>query len=302
MIGKGNDCLFPLYLPIEGYHEKIRVRCGHCIYCKMAKAREWSLRLEMESQYWRDLCFVTLTYDNEHLPYHIVSKELICEDVGWSGSDIVDDFYFPSLAYDDLTLFIKRVRKCLDFKIRYYAVGEYGTGATKRPHWHILFFGLPGTVECRRLMEDKWDKGFVKVKPFFPETCVYVAGYVQKKLYGSDRIVYRLPEVMRCSHHLGERWLYDHLDLIDDDHPWIVKNGFKYSIPRQFRKILVKLGRLKETSLLALSQYQMLQYKDLCDDLKSKGLELSEFFDGRWKNALARERRKNNRRDITGDI
>lgn len=300
MIGKGNDCLFPLYLPIPGYHERIRVRCGHCIYCKMAKAREWSLRLEMESQYWNDLCFVTLTYDDDNLPYHIVSKELILDD-GQGRQDVDDDFYFPSLAYDDLTLFIKRVRKCLDHKIKYYAVGEYGT-RRGRPHWHILFFGLPGTDECKRLMESKWNKGFVKVKPFFPETCIYVAGYVQKKLYGKDRIIYRLPEVMRCSQHLGEKWLFDHMSSIDDQHPWIVKGKFKYSIPRQFRKKLVELGRLKETSLLALSQYQMVQYMDLCEDLKLKDIGLSEFFDGRWRNALAKESRKNFKRDLTGDI
>lgn len=301
MIGKGNDCLFPLYLPIEGYSEKLRVRCGHCIYCKMARAREWSLRLEMESQYWKDLCFVTLTYNDENLPYHIVSKELICDEDGFGRYDIVDDFYFPSLAYDDLTLFLKRLRKCLDFKIRYFAVGEYGT-RRGRPHWHILFFGLPGSGVYGRLIQEKWNKGFVDVRPFFPETCVYVAGYVQKKLYGDDRIVYRLPEVMRCSQHLGERWLLDHLSLIDDDHPWIVKDGFRYSIPRQFRKKLVELGRLKETSLLVLSQYQMLQYKSLDDDCKDKNISMSDFFFGRIRNALAKEARKNRKRDITGDI
>lgn len=301
MIGLGNDCLFPLYLPVKHTKHYLRVRCGHCITCKMARAREWSLRLEMESQYWKDLCFVTLTYDDDNLPYHIVSKELICEDIGQSGSDIADDFYMPSLAYDDLTLFVKRLRKCIDFKIRYFAVGEYGT-RRGRPHWHILFFGLPGTDECQRLIQEKWDKGFVKVKPFFPETCVYVAGYVQKKLYGSDRIIYRLPEVMRCSHHLGERWLFDHMNSIDDDHPWIVKDGFKYSIPRQFRRKLVEIGKLKESSQYFLLGLQIEQYQELYKDCEDKGISLSEFFDGRYRNALAKQSRKNFKRDLTGDI
>lgn len=301
MLGLGNDCLFPLYLPIDGYHEKIRVRCGHCVYCKMAKSREWALRLEMESQYWKDLCFVTLTYNNENLPYYIVDKELIQDAPGFGRLDVSDDFYFPSLAYDDLTLFIKRLRKCLDHKIRYYAVGEYGT-KRGRPHWHILFFGLSGTGEVGRLIREKWDKGFVDITPFFPETCSYVAGYVQKKLYGKDRTIYRLPEVMRCSHHLGERWLHDHLNQFDDDHPYISMDGFKYSIPRQFRKILVKLGIFKESSMVLLSLKQKDEYYALEKDCRDKGITLSEFFDGRWRNALAKERRKNSRRDITGDI
>lgn len=300
MLGLGNDCLFPLYIPIDGYHGAIRVRCGHCIYCKMAKSREWSLRLEMESQYWRDLCFVTLTYDNENLPYHIVDKELILDD-GQGRQNSVDDFYFPSLAYDDITLYLKRLRKCLDHPIRYFAVGEYGT-RRGRPHWHILFFGLSGVGDIGRLIKEKWDKGFVDITPFFPETCSYVAGYVQKKLYGRDRSIFRLPEVMRCSHHLGEKWLFDHINEFDDDHPYISKNGFKYAIPRHFRKILVKLGVLKESSMLALSLKQLDEYALLEEDCRNKGITLSEFFDGRWRNALAKDCRKNSRRDITGDI
>ena len=42
-----------------------------------------------------------------------------------------------------LQLFIKRFRKYVsknyNEKIRYYAIGEYGTQSL-RPHWHILFF------------------------------------------------------------------------------------------------------------------------------------------------------------------
>lgn len=301
MIGKGNDCLFPLYLPIEGYDEKLRVRCGHCVTCRMAKAREWSLRLEMESKYWNDLCFVTLTYDNENLSYHIVSKELVLnEEVGQSGFCAADDIYFPSLAYDDLTLYIKRVRKCCDHKIRYFAVGEYGT-RRGRPHWHILFFGLSG-IRDRFLIKEKWDKGFVDISPFFPETCTYVAGYVQKKLYGKDKLIYRLPEVMRCSQHLGEMWLFDHINSFDDDHVFIENRGFQYALPRQFRKILVKLGRIKESSQVLLSEMQRDQYKKLGKSCALEGISVSEFFEGRWKFVLAKERRKNCRRDKTGDI
>ena len=48
------------------------------------------------------------------------------------------------LYYPDLQRFIKRFRKLIsklfpNEKIRYYAIGEYGT-SSYRPHWHILLF------------------------------------------------------------------------------------------------------------------------------------------------------------------
>lgn len=83
----------------------------------------------------------------------------------------------------------------------------------------------------KQLVEKCWNYGFVKVTPFFPETCMYVAQYVQKKLYGDNKDFFRLPEFMRCSQHLGEKWLYDHMKSIDDEHPYISMDGFKYGIP-----------------------------------------------------------------------
>lgn len=54
------------------------------------------------------------------------------------------DVCVPLLYYPDLQRFIKRLRKQLsklfpNEKVRYYAIGEYGT-SSYRPHWHILLF------------------------------------------------------------------------------------------------------------------------------------------------------------------
>lgn len=69
-----------------------------------------------------------------------------------SWYDFVDNNYLglhhsdcvPFLYYPDLQRFIKRLRKLIAKifpyeKIRYYAIGEYGT-SSYRPHWHILLF------------------------------------------------------------------------------------------------------------------------------------------------------------------
>ena len=65
--------------------------------------------------------------------------DYVDSNYGFSHSDCV-----PLLYYPDLQRFLKRLRKYFsklfkDEKIRYYAIGEYGT-SSYRPHWHILLF------------------------------------------------------------------------------------------------------------------------------------------------------------------
>lgn len=301
MIGKGNDCLFPLYLPIENCRDKLRVRCGHCINCKAHKAREWCMRLEMESHYWSDMCFVTLTYSDEYLPRHLIDGHIYFTDEEIGKNPELALLSEPTHNPDHLTLFLKRLRKRLETPCRYFAVGEYGT-RYGRSHLHILFFGIPAGAVTQRLMEKCWTYGFVQVKPFFKETCTYIAGYVQKKLYGKEKYLFKLPEFMRCSHHLGERWLLDNISSIDDEHPYINIGGYKYGLPRQFRKILVSKGKLKEISLLATALIQKQELKTLYEDLDFKDVSYSEFWRHRIKTAVEKQKRKLNSRNKTGDI
>lgn len=87
------------------------VPCGSCIGCRINKTSQWTFRLLLEQKNWDKASFITLTYDDDHLP-----------------SD-------ASLHPEDLTLFWKRLRKNLDGrKIKYFACGEYGD-ATQRPHY-----------------------------------------------------------------------------------------------------------------------------------------------------------------------
>lgn len=46
----------------------IEVPCGKCIGCRLEYARQWSVRLIHEKQFYAESCFVTLTYDDEHVP------------------------------------------------------------------------------------------------------------------------------------------------------------------------------------------------------------------------------------------
>ena len=44
------------------------IPCGKCEGCQVDKANDWSTRAILEASQYKDNCFLTLTYDNEHLP------------------------------------------------------------------------------------------------------------------------------------------------------------------------------------------------------------------------------------------
>ena len=61
-----------------GHGNIIPLPCGKCLACKLSKAREWAVRCVLEASMYEENCFVTLTYDDEHLPTdHLVSRKAI---------------------------------------------------------------------------------------------------------------------------------------------------------------------------------------------------------------------------------
>ena len=51
-----------------GYFKFFEVGCGKCEVCRTEKSKEWAVKAWCEGQMWKNSCFITLTYDNEHLP------------------------------------------------------------------------------------------------------------------------------------------------------------------------------------------------------------------------------------------
>ena len=121
-----------------------------------------------ELQLHDNASFLTLTYDDEHLP----------SDLG--------------LQKQDPTKFLKRLRKEVG-QFRYYLVGEYGD-ENKRPHYHAIIYGLrfDDRYEWMRrngypvyrsdLLESKWTAGYSSVQNVDSGCIRYVARYVHKKL------------------------------------------------------------------------------------------------------------------------
>lgn len=102
----------------------ISIPCGHCPECIAVRQMYLVQRVQMESMK-NYIFFVTLTYDNKHLPVVTTS----------TGFDIR---YFD---IRDLQLLFKDLRNHHSFPrpFRYFAVSELGS-KKGRPHAHILFF------------------------------------------------------------------------------------------------------------------------------------------------------------------
>lgn len=174
---------------VEDY---IEIPCGKCIGCRLQQSREWATRIMLEAQDHDESWFVTLTYDDEHVPELEFAK-----DVDPDTGELLDSGKLLTLCKRDLQLFNKRLRKHFtNDKIRFFACGEYGE-TTARPHYHSIYFGLHITdlqffkmskLGDKYFISDTltrlWGKGHVLLAQVTWESAAYVARYVTKKLTG----------------------------------------------------------------------------------------------------------------------
>lgn len=203
----------------------IDVPCGHCIECRLKYSRDWATRMMLEAQYHESSYFVTLTYDDLHVPKSY-----------YPDLDTGEAIPSLTLVKKDLQGFIKRLRRRLEYlkrpQIRFYGCGEYGT-STHRPHYHIVVFGLclddleqlkvssQGFPYYRsKLIEECWPFGFSMVCDVSWDTCAYVARYVTKKWTGDYKDFYStfniLPEfsLMSLKPGIARRYFDEHKDDI----------------------------------------------------------------------------------------
>lgn len=159
----------------------LNLPCGRCIGCRIDRSRQWAARCVHEAQLHSSNAFITLTYDDLHLPK------------------------LGSLRKSDFQNFMKRLRKQFfsyyadDFnysKIRYYMCGEYGERFS-RPHFHACIFGFdfpdkyiwkesPSGSKLYRspFLESIWTFGHSSVGDVTFESAAYVARYILKKFNG----------------------------------------------------------------------------------------------------------------------
>jgi len=231
----------------------LQVPCGNCIVCREEQARQSAVRITHEAQTHEESSFLTPTYNDANIPP------------------------YGSLRYEDLTKFLKRLRKHLG-PIRYYAVGEYGDESL-RPHYHICLFGHAFT-EGRVIVQEKphlqweqewltrcWGLGRVRIGALTFETARYTASYVTKKLRSKQRYVrideetgelvaVEQPRAM-MSDNLGRQW-WDNYGRHLENNDYVIINGKKQKPPKAYDRWL---GEENEQAIAKIKAERMKKAK-----------------------------------------
>lgn len=220
-------CLSPVSISAKksGVGISYEVPCGKCAACLRNRQREWTCRLMHELRSTSYAHFITLTYDDDHIP-----------PAGPSGAH--------PLNHRDIQLFLKRLRKSIDYPIKFVCVGEYGEDYG-RPHYHLLLFNYH-PPDLYKALSGLWDKGIFYVGDVNSRSCMYTFKYCFK-LHDDEYDRLSIPQpYMKCSTRpaIGSDYLnstynqYYVKGLLDSEMP-VLHEGFQYyKIPRFYRKKL----------------------------------------------------------------
>lgn len=218
----------------------IAIPCGICIGCRSQHAAQWGDRCEHEATLYENNIFITLTFDDEHLP---------------------QDNYLDTQT---LQKWIKRLRKDVHThpdrytsnprsNIRYFASGEYGE-QNARPHYHAIIFNLDlpdrykvGGTENKRLLyasetlAKTWPDGAARFGQATGAAANYIAQYnLKKQGQGNHDIdgVYRPKPFLLMSRKpaIGTKWLEQYRN--DLRKGYLTKDGKIKGIPRAYLKRL----------------------------------------------------------------
>ena len=229
----------------------VSVPCGQCIGCRLERSRKWAVRCVYEASLYEDNCFITLTYDDAHLPrdlslnvahFQKFMKRLRKRFVPEIPSDVVDRDEWLSLN-----------------GIRFFHCGEYGENFG-RPHYHacIFNFDFPDrklwsvrqgvSIYTSAALAELWPFGFSTVGDVTFESAAYVARYVLKKVTGKNapdhydfcdpitgQIFSRSPEYVTMSRRrgIGRGWFDKfHSEVYPSD--GVLVNGHLTKPPRYY--------------------------------------------------------------------
>jgi len=227
----------------------IAVPCGKCPNCAKRYASGWSFRLLTEEKYSDTSYFLTMTYSTDNVEY--------------------TNNGFKTLNKDHLRAFWKALRKKNSKRIKYYAVGEYGTN-THRPHYHALIFNadlktivgpqaayalennlipMDGTVE---LESPVWKKGYVTVGRITEASVGYALKYMLKKVtrkkHARDD---RQQEFSAMSKKLGSQYLTHaarkyHISDLTGRFALKLSNGALAPMPRYYKQHFYNFRQMEE--------------------------------------------------------
>lgn len=275
------------------FNDRVEIPCGKCIGCRLEYSKQWANRCMLEAQYHESSYFVTLTYDDEHVPIRYTVDPATGEATP-----------AMSLVKRDFQLFMKRLRKQTGQKIRFFMAGEYGS-KTFRPHYHAILFGLKlddlQLWKTSKLNDPYYNSaaitrawsvydetkgsiaplGFAVVAPVTWETCAYTARYTAKKSGTQDAkffeqmnieppftLMSRKPGIAAQYYADHKEHLYDglYINLSTDS------GGRKFRPPRYFDH-LYDVDYPEKSEVLKTARKEMMRH---VQELKARSTTLTE--------------------------
>lgn len=252
------------------------VKCGKCPDCLSERIDNWSFRLRQESLRATSGKFVTLTYNQENVP------------LSANG--------FLTLQRKDLTDFFKRLRKAQakGVRIKYYAVGEYGT-QFDRPHYHAIIFNADENT-----IQKAWSKqagvgstqrvplGNVKVEPINSNRIGYTVGYcISHRWKPNHNRDDRVPQFSVMSQKLGDNYLTDTMVQWHQEDPanrmYVQDGAYKKSMPRYYKKKLFTPAEIEEAGIQHAAKHadDLRAYADYTN--QHEGKLIADYTHHRWE-------------------
>lgn len=266
---------------LDTMNSKYRIRnqkvqtipCGHCWACQLNYSAEWATRNMLETLEHDHCYFITLTYDDEHLPILEESKIKIKKDLGdhYEFQEITFEndgtWISGSLWPDHVSKFVNSLRKHFEREgitgIKYFYCGEYGT-QTLRPHYHMLLYGVPLDLSQNYsyhidnnfkehwknpLIDKYWKYGMHDIANVEWSSAAYVSRYCTKKLFTGRENAWEYakigkePEFIRMSRRpgIGMSYYNLHKNEIYEHDSMVMKtvkgNTGSFKPPKAFDKL-----------------------------------------------------------------
>lgn len=233
----------------EGYKDRpVQVPCGTCLGCRLERAREWAVRCMHEASLHERNCFLTLTYDDEHLP---AGSSLRPGDVVKFMKRVRHKFAVRERFVKGCFQGKRKLRKIYGYRWRdaprFFQCGEYGE-REGRPHHHLVLFGADFSdkeffrerngvrLYTSRELAELWPFGFSTVGDVTFDSAGYVARYTLKKVGQSNKPVDgRVAEYLTMSRRpgIGRGWIDRFMtDVYPSDE--LVVNGHVTKPPRYY--------------------------------------------------------------------
>lgn len=240
------------------------------------------------SLYGPNNSFITLTYDDAHLPHRAMLK------------------------YEDYQRFMKRLRKeAFPFKLRFYMCGEYGERSW-RPHYHALIFNYAffgdrkfaktspsgQKLYTSKQLDDIWGMGNCWIGSVTFQSAAYIARYCTKKVTGKAAEahymradadgVYSLPpefNKMSLKPGIGFTWYQQYRKSLYP-HDYVVSEGKKLKIPRYYDKLYQK--DMEGSSVFDDIRYQrrVMMRENFADNIKPRLLVKEEVAEARYQSLV----------------